>query len=122
MLKDINTPENKEKLKVGLVALTIFLVGFGTGKAYNKQSSETQSKLNYTTKKTNTKAKNITEIGEGERSNIVLGNCRVKGNLGSNKRKIYHTEGDRYYDTVKYEMCFETEAEARAKGFIKSTR
>lgn len=47
--------------------------------------------------------------------------CLVKGNV-SKDSKIYHVLGGSFYNRVKPEQCFQTEAEAQAAGFRKSTR
>ncbi len=47
--------------------------------------------------------------------------CFVKGNV-SKDSKIYHVLGGSFYNRVKPEQCFQTEAEAQAAGFRKSTR
>lgn len=47
--------------------------------------------------------------------------CPVKGNI-SKDSKIYHVPGGSFYNRVKPEQCFQTEAEAKAAGFRKSAR
>lgn len=47
--------------------------------------------------------------------------CPVKGNI-SKDSKIYHVPGGSFYNRVKPEQCFQTEAEAKAAGFRRSTR
>lgn len=47
--------------------------------------------------------------------------CIVKGNISS-KDKIYHVKGGAFYERTTPEMCFTTEAEAKAAGFRKSSR
>lgn len=47
--------------------------------------------------------------------------CLVKGNV-SKDSKIYHVLGGSFYNRVKPEQCFQTEVEAQAAGFRKSTR
>lgn len=59
-----------------------------------------------------------TSAGTGAR-----GDCRIKGNLSSGGRRIYHLPGTRAYartriDTAKGERWFCDEAEARAAGFL----
>lgn len=53
--------------------------------------------------------------------NKVSANCPVKGNV-SKDSKIYHVPGGSFYNRVKPEQCFQTEADAKAAGFRKSTR
>lgn len=51
----------------------------------------------------------------------ALSGCLVKGNI-SKDSKIYHVLGGSFYNRVKPEQCFQTEAEAQAAGFRKSSR
>ena len=48
-------------------------------------------------------------------------NGKIKGNISSSN-KIYHMPGGSFYNRTNAEMCFETEAEAKAAGFRKSSR
>ncbi len=46
---------------------------------------------------------------------------KIKGNIGSSG-KIYHLPGGAFYTRTNAEMCFNTETEAQAAGFRKSSR
>lgn len=46
---------------------------------------------------------------------------KIKGNIGS-KEKIYHLPGGAFYNRTNPEMCFDTEADAKAAGFRRSSR
>jgi len=50
-------------------------------------------------------------------------NCtgKIKGNISSSG-KIYHIPGGAFYDRTVPELCFDSEAEAQATGFRKSSR
>ena len=55
------------------------------------------------------------------------GECRIKGNIGRNGRRIYHMPGSRWYartkiDKIKGERWFCTEDEARTVGWLPSSR
>lgn len=53
------------------------------------------------------------------------GNCaanQIKGNIGSGNSRVYHLPGGSFYNRTVAEMCFNTEAEAQAAGFRKSSR
>gem|GEM_PF-5319123 len=48
--------------------------------------------------------------------------CPIKGNIAGSKKNpklTYHTPLSGWYKRIKYEQCFETEAEAQTAGFIK---
>ena len=48
--------------------------------------------------------------------------CQIKGNA-SGKSKIYHLPGGQFYDRVKNPTdCFQTEQEATAAGFKRSSK
>ncbi|PIR96150.1 MAG: hypothetical protein COT92_02740 [Candidatus Doudnabacteria bacterium CG10_big_fil_rev_8_21_14_0_10_42_18] len=124
--------ENKNKLVLGACFVLVFLVGFGTGK-FEKEIRKPPVQNNYTT---NSVSKATVEGGAGEQAkqeNIqVLGDitpdtassstlCVIKGNVSSSGL-IYHVKGGSFYDRTDPEMCFNTEAEAQAAGFRKSSR
>lgn len=46
----------------------------------------------------------------------------IKGNINSKGEKIYHVPGGAYYDRTDAEEWFNTEAEAQAAGYRKSSR
>ncbi|MDE0173437.1 MAG: thermonuclease family protein [Defluviicoccus sp.] len=55
------------------------------------------------------------------------GECRIKGNIGRDGRRIYHVPGGQYYDrtridTSRGERWFCSEREARAAGWRRSRR
>ncbi|KKM12115.1 hypothetical protein SY88_05140 [Clostridiales bacterium PH28_bin88] len=47
---------------------------------------------------------------------------KIKGNINSKGEKIYHVPGGAYYDQTVAEEYFNTEEEAQAAGYRKSTR
>jgi hypothetical protein len=56
----------------------------------------------------------------GNDSDCAVG--QIKGNIGSGNSRVYHLPGGSFYNRTEAEMCFNTEAEALAAGFRKSTR
>ncbi|MBI5903202.1 MAG: hypothetical protein HZB84_06945 [Deltaproteobacteria bacterium] len=47
----------------------------------------------------------------------------IKGNVNPKKgSRMYHLPGGALYDRVKPEVCFSTEKEAMAAGFVRSRR
>ena len=47
---------------------------------------------------------------------------KIKGNINSSGEKIYHMPGGAYYDRTDAEEYFDTEEEAQAAGYRKSSR
>lgn len=47
---------------------------------------------------------------------------KIKGNINSQGEKIYHVPGGAYYDITEAEEYFDTEEEAQAAGYRKSSR
>lgn len=53
--------------------------------------------------------------------------CLIKANVNSRGKKIYHMPGGQFYDAVKIRLeqgdrCFDTQGEAEAAGFRRSSR
>ena len=124
ILKKILTPENIYKIKiVGIFSLT-FLVGFGTGKEYSKSTESLLGTSNphYTTNQTILKSKNG-GVGEGDDNpQEKIKPCDIKGNIGSNSKKVFHIPTGQYYSKVTAEVCFSSEQEALRAGFVKSPK
>ena len=128
----------------------MFIVGFGTGKAFGQPTKPNESKATQSDYTPNSSAKpgaksktssktaeeSTEEVGETspvptnkkidqsvpESSKPVEGQpCIVKGNISSSS-KIYHVKGGASYEKVVPEACFNTEAEAVAAGFRKAKR
>ncbi len=125
--------ENKNKVVLGVCFVLVFIVGFGTGR-FEKEMRKSNQQNNY-----NTNLVGQTTAGEREADKMdenddaqILGtitatatssptNCLIKGNVSSSGL-IYHVPGGSFYDRTNPEMCFNTEAEAQAAGFRKSSR
>ena len=121
--------ENKQKLIIAGSFIVVFIVGFGAG-SYSKtiRRDAYKPQTNYTTKQP---VKTSPETAAPQKSPAPVAattnkapttNCIVKGNIGSGGKKIYHVKGGAFYDRTKAEECFNTEAEALAAGFTKSSR
>lgn len=118
--------ENKQKIVLGVCFILVFLVGYGSG-SYVKQTAKATYKpqANYTTQTANKPevlGANITPTPAGQGTASSTATCIIKGNISSTGKKIYHVQGGEYYARVKPEQCFDTEAEAQAAGFVKSSR
>ena len=138
--------EHRQSFIIAGLFVVIFGVGYGTGTSWrvaNDKGSAPPSvkQNNYTTKPAPAPPANTEVEGETSRDTTatkaqVQGvqtttlnvaqttapeTCTVKGNI-SKDSKIYHVLGGSFYNRVKPELCFKTEAEAQAAGFRKSTR
>lgn len=132
--------EHKKEITVAAGFIVIFLVGFGTGR-YERgaQAAKNKAQNNYSKSvkegqkaespqaskpqgqaaggaAANATAASSTPDGGGE------ANCVIKGNLSSSGRLIYHVPSGAFYKNTNPEKCFNTEEEARAAGFVKSSR
>lgn len=130
----------KEKVKnnsslvayaAGLAATLLIGIGIGRGAAPEKKPESSQLQTNYTTTKPDNQpvvAATPTPEVKGEQTSPAakptapdLANCPIKGNVSS-ASKIYHVKGGSFYERTNPEMCFQTEGEAVAAGFRKSSR
>ncbi len=123
----LSEKENKQKIIYGICFILVFIIGFGTGKLNQDSYGLTsQKQVNYSTKSTSNPAPAAASKA-GDNATLVKGtstpaSCVIKGNINSKGYKIYHVPGGQYYKIVKPEQCFNTEAEAQAAGFVKSSR
>lgn len=115
----LQTDWSKWKL-LGLV-VTIqavsFLAGLYSGHTYWPKTERQVIQANYSTTETGP----TTTVTPPD--NAIQGSelCPIKGNI-SGKNKIYHVTGGAFFERTQAEMCFTSEAEAQAAGFIKSSR
>lgn len=125
--------DNKQKIVLGICFVLVFFVGFGAGGYERKIRRDAyKSQANYTTQQPKKQVPAVAGVdtnqviiaGQGRTpaSSTATANCIVKGNISSSGGKIYHVLGGSFYKTVKPEQCFNTEAEAVAAGFRKSSR
>ena len=119
--------DNKQNIVLGLGYILVFMLGLGVGK-YDVEWEKKVSRLqnNYNTKSTNLQ-KEAVEIQKKDvvpkaETVPVAQSCPVKGNISAQGKKLYHVVGGSFYDRVKPEECFGTEAQAQAAGFVKSSR
>ena len=64
---------------------------------------------------------------QSAQNNTNVSGCRIKGNISSKGKRIYHVPGQKYYDKTRIrtsagERWFCSEADARAAGWRKSRR
>lgn len=101
---------------LGLVILLqagSFTAGLYSGHTYWSKPSVQVIQPNYSTTETSQPDTQTTTTSGST--------CPIKGNI-SGKNKIYHVSGGAFFDRTQEEMCFQTEAEAEAAGFTKSSR
>lgn len=122
----------KTEIFTGFCFVLVFLAGFGSGSFVQPKATKTTQSyytVNATKKQTNPPAEDggvatptpvVTAVDSA--SSSPTSGCIVKGNISSSGKKIYHVKGGAFYKTVKPEKCFNTEAEAKAAGFVKSKR
>lgn len=113
-----------EKWKLLLIAAGLQLISFAcglySGHTYWPKQQIEAIPLNYTTQSSQPTNTITVEQGTGT-TTPTNQNCPVKGNV-SGKNKIYHVQGGAFYERTQEELCFQTEAEATAAGFVKSSR
>ena len=121
--------ENKNKVVIAFGFVLIFIVGFGTGR-YERGIRRDSYKPNYTTQAAKkpavlgaqTDAAGQAMAADTTTTTAKSASCIIKGNISAAGKKIYHIKGGAFYDRVKPEQCFKTQAEAIAAGFVKSSR
>lgn len=120
---------NKNKVVLAVCFALVFVVGFGAGR-FVQPGPTKATQTNYTTN-SNQKpffAQTANQAAAGTMAPATVAGtstqasgCLIKGNISAT-RKIYHLPGGAFYEKVKPEQCFNTEAEAVAAGFVKSQR
>ena len=119
--------ESKQQIILVICFFLVFLIGFGTGRFDSEfQKRQIKTKINYTTKTPVVPVQNaeagVSATATKTNDTAVKDICVVKGNISTSGRKLYHLVGGAFYKIVKPEQCFKTESEAKAAGFIKSSR
>jgi hypothetical protein len=112
-----------------IIALMCMAVAFGTGYGLGSHESNavkiSRRQLDYTTndaKRQPTVTPTSKPLTGKAESGSNATDCKVKGNIGSGNKKTYHVAGGAFYDRTNAEVCFATEAEASAAGFIKASK
>lgn len=133
-LKNLNREQIIEKMKpLGISAAcmtVVFIAGFGAGKMHSgtsmiaSASKRSLNNYNINAPRAETKQSNQTAttqpnpVSQNNAQNNSIGDCPVKGS----KSKLYHVQGGSFYDRTTADKCFNTEAEAQAAGYTKSSR
>lgn len=131
-LKDRFNQKGKPLAIAGVCFLAVFIAGFGTGRVTNGGTSgatEKRSLTNYTTNKEDKTKSNNTNTAPKAESNsspspkttvapVDQANCYIKGS----KSKTYHIPGGAFYERTTPAACFNSEEEAVAAGYKKSSR
>jgi hypothetical protein len=119
--------ENRQNIALGVGYILVFLLGLGVGK-YDQEWQKRVVRLqnNYNTKSTNLQKETVVQEKGDEEAKVLSEDtnqtCLIKGNISAQGKKIYHIPGGSFYERVKPEECFASEALARAAGFVKSSR
>jgi len=116
----IKTHQQKIVLSVGYLLVAVLAFGVGRLTAYKYSAPEIkieQAFLPPDNYSPNIAGAQLQETQQAE------GDCKgkIKGNVSSSGM-IYHVPGGSFYDRTNAEMCFDTEEQARAAGFRKSSR
>ncbi len=121
--------EHKTQIVAGVCFVLMFFLGFGVGsydKQWQKANRKKQSNYNIKpfveTAPSPQPQKQPEALVKPAQAVAGAGSCEVKGNISAKGKKIYHVKGGAFYNLVKPEQCFKTESEARAAGFVKSSR
>lgn len=125
--------EHRQHFVLGVCFILVFFLGFGVGKFNKYQNSKQKLQIDYSKNSISQQNQKKT-VGEGNETvdtltistssstNTTITECKIKGNISSGGKKIYHIKGGASYNVVKPEMCFSSEEEAKAGGFVKSLR
>lgn len=101
-----------------LVASLAFLVGRITAFKYQTPDIRVEQAFELPDNYTGNIAGVQTETENNDPSDCA---GKIKGNIGSSG-KIYHLPGGSFYERTNAELCFDTEAQAQAAGFRRSSR
>lgn len=121
LLKFLKTNQEKIALIVGF--LLIAGLGFFLGRITALQYSAPEIKIDEVFSNPFNNSQNLTISQPAANFGGGL-DCqgKIKGNINTNGRKLYHMPNGAFYTRTNPEMCFNTEAEATAAGFVKSSR
>ena len=136
-IKNLNFEKLKEKMKpLGIAAIcfiAVFIAGFGAGRASGGGSAASAAaKRSLSNYNTNTGDKAKTDGGaattaankssnsgsKAPAAKVDPANCYIKGS----KSKTYHMPGGSFYERTNPAACFNSEEEAQAAGYKKSSR
>lgn len=130
-IKNLDTAKLLEKAKPMAIAsvcfVAVFTAGFGVGKSSSTEDTTgaTKRSLNYTTSEqgnSNTKGNDKTQqkptTTTPTTAPVDKSNCYIKGS----KSKLYHVPGGSFYERTNPAACFNSEEEAQAAGYSKSSR
>ena len=114
-----NFPKTKLLIIIGLMQLGTFGAGLYSGHTFWPKEVVTVASLDYTTAEhVQPKASPTNNTASGQVANTGT-ECFIKGS----KSRIYHLPGGAFYErTTNPAACFNSEAEAQAAGFTKSSR
>lgn len=111
----------EERIKpLGIAAacfMAVFAAGFGVGKNSN-YSNYTTNTINSTNSVNTNSSENTNDTKDHNNTITNTATCNIKGS----KSKIYHIPGGTFYNRTTAAVCFNTEEEAQAAGYTKSSK
>ncbi len=108
--------EMKPKIVVLICLVGAFISGYAVGNFGGSPPARRQ--LNYTTNPVNKPLEKVEAKKPLNTAPKQGSECPIKGSSS----KIYHVKGGAFYDRTTGVICFNTEAEAEAAGYRKSSR
>ena len=95
--------------------------GYVTDRGFVKSVVKNWSPGKDSTKGVTANASNQSNQPQRNSTSPNNGMCKIKGNINSKGKKLYHLPGMNNYDAVKAEQMFCTEEEAQKAGFTKAS-
>ncbi|MBI2607625.1 MAG: hypothetical protein HYW51_02250 [Candidatus Doudnabacteria bacterium] len=118
----IRNHQHEIALLVGYVLVAVLGFWLGRITAFTYQVPEVQIEQAFTVPSVDNNS-NLGQV-QSAATSTAADNCepdRIKGNVGSSGL-IYHLPGGSFYKRTNAEMCFDTEDQAQAAGFRRSSR
>ena len=116
----IKTHQQNIALSAGYVLVALMAFGLGRISAISYQKPEIRVEQAFTPQPNNTSNQPAVQSATVDNLNGCEG--KIKGNINSKGKKIYHLPGGAFYDRTNPEQCFDSEVEAKTAGFTKSSR
>lgn len=121
----VKTHQSKIVLTIGF--LLTAMLGFGLGKISTVRLNAPEVKVEQAFDSPINNSQNSPTVQSAVTQNANLSGkldckAKIKGNINTKGERIYHVLGGAFYARTNPEMCFNTEAEALAAGFRKSSR
>ncbi|HYE22234.1 MAG TPA: hypothetical protein VD998_01445 [Verrucomicrobiae bacterium] len=123
LIKSVKDHQQNLVLVLGycLVGLGCFFLGKASSVYTNPPEIKVDEVFSYENNNANTSVLQSEQINN---NNNDVGQCegKIKGNINSKGEKVYHVPTGQFYNRTAPELCFDSEDEANAAGFRKSSR